>query len=145
MELSMLRKSSWIFPRKCIYKQTFQILFLLRPLKGMSELKHTDRTMWKLKIRRIPMRRIGKHPSILYIYFIKCMANLSLALFDELFLKLYQMLKLIYLKFWLDLYVKLHFMSSKCDRNFGQFKWKKAVVLLWGSWFDERGAVFEGC
>lgn len=28
-----------------IYKQTFQILFLLRPLKGMSELKHTDRTM----------------------------------------------------------------------------------------------------
>lgn len=30
------------------------------------------------------------------------MANISLALFDELFLKLYQMLKLRYLKSWLD-------------------------------------------
>lgn len=32
MELSMIRKSSGTFPKKYTYKQTFQILFLMRPL-----------------------------------------------------------------------------------------------------------------
>lgn len=32
MELSMIRKSSGTFPQKYTYKQTFQILFLMRPL-----------------------------------------------------------------------------------------------------------------
>lgn len=45
MELSMIRKSSGTFPKKYTYKQTFQILFLMRPLKDMSELKHADRTI----------------------------------------------------------------------------------------------------
>lgn len=71
MELSMIRKSSGTFPQKYTYKQTFQILFLMRPLlKDMSELKHADRTIVKnQKNSKDKNWQTSKYS--IYIYFIK--------------------------------------------------------------------------